>query len=274
MIQITALMDNKMSENKALINEHGLSFLIEKDGKRILFDTGSCEHTIYNAHRLGMSLVSLDSVVLSHSHYDHAAGFRDLLENGMGSKDLFIGRNFFEKKYAFDGTKYTDLSCGFEREFVLGHNVAIHEVSAVAEITEGIYAVGDFPRVSGFETIPSRFVRRSEDGFVSDDFSDEICLVIDKGESTVMICGCSHPGITNMVKHVFSLFKKPVSAVFGGIHLNEADQKRMDETMGALFSMGLSTGGFCHCSGDRAEEVCVSSGLKACHLAVGDTIFI
>ena len=71
-----------------------------------------------------------------------------------------------------------------------------------------------------------------------------------------------------------SLFKKPVSAVFGGIHLNEADQKRMDETMGALFSMGLSTGGFCHCSGDRAEEVCVSSGLKACHLAVGDTIFI
>ena len=163
-------MDNKMSENKALINEHGLSFLIEKDGKRILFDTGSCEHTIYNAHRLGMSLVSLDSVVLSHSHYDHAAGFKDLLENGMGSKDLFIGRNFFEKKYAFDGTKYTDLSCGYEREFVLSHNVAIHEVSAVAEITEGIYAVGGFPRVSGFETIPSRFVRRSEDGFVSDDF--------------------------------------------------------------------------------------------------------
>ena len=49
MIQITALMDNKMSENKALINEHGLSFLIEKDGKKILFDTGKIRGDVYNS---------------------------------------------------------------------------------------------------------------------------------------------------------------------------------------------------------------------------------
>lgn len=274
MIQITALMDNKASENKALINEHGLSFLIEKGDKRILFDAGSGEHTLYNAHKLGKSLSSLDAVVLSHSHYDHAAGYRDLVECGLGSDTLFVGKGFFQKKYAFDGTKYTDLSCGFDPSFISENGIDMKEVSDKTEVIDGIYAVGDYERVSEFEKIPSRFVKKTKSGFVSDDFMDEICLVIDQGESVVMICGCSHPGITNMVRRVYSLFKKPVSSIFGGIHLNEADEKRMDATMHALFDMGLQIGGFCHCSGDKAEVMCSQSGIKGCHLAVGDSVFI
>ena len=77
MLRVTALMDNDASENKALINEHGLSYLLEGPDFRILFDCGSGAHPWVNAHRLGLDVAGLDAVVLSHSHYVHAAGFCD-----------------------------------------------------------------------------------------------------------------------------------------------------------------------------------------------------
>ena len=110
MIRITALMDNMIAENKSLFAEHGLSLLIEKDTHKLLFDCGQGAHTLANAHRLGRDLSSLDAVILSHNHYDHAAGFRDYAEQIDGCRLLYTGPHFFEPKYAFDGLKYTDLS--------------------------------------------------------------------------------------------------------------------------------------------------------------------
>ena len=78
MLRITALMENSPSGNKALINEHGLSLMIDDGIHRILFDCGAGSHFIYNAHRLGIDLDNLDAVVISHSHYDHVGGIDDL----------------------------------------------------------------------------------------------------------------------------------------------------------------------------------------------------
>ena len=113
MVRITALMDNNHSENKALIAEHGLSYLLEWEEHRLLFDCGSGPGFWYNARKLGRKLHYLDAVVLSHSHYDHGAGYRDLIELGGGSPLLCTGPDFFQPKFAFDGVRYTDLSCWF-----------------------------------------------------------------------------------------------------------------------------------------------------------------
>ena len=100
MVRITTLMENVPSEHKALKAEHGLSFLVEAGGKRFLFDCGSGEDTLYNAHRLGVDLTTVDFTVCSHSHYDHAAGFRDMVEQGAGGGLLYTGPGFWDKKYA------------------------------------------------------------------------------------------------------------------------------------------------------------------------------
>ena len=68
MLSITALMDNKPTEHKALIAEHGLSLYVEYNGRRLLFDCGSGANPQYNAHRLGVDLKNLDAVIISHSH--------------------------------------------------------------------------------------------------------------------------------------------------------------------------------------------------------------
>lgn len=274
MVRVTALMDNQPSEHKALVNEHGLSYLIEGRGVRLLFDCGSGPTPWANAHRLGRNLKDLDAVILSHSHYDHAAGYRDLLEQGCGSRVLYTGPHFFEPKYAFDGLKYTDLSAGFDLDFIKAHCVEHRSVEDVREIASGMYLVSGFPRAHSFETIPTRFVRQTPSGFIPDDFSDEQCLVLETGGKLVILVGCSHPGILNMIDRVYDHFQKPIYGVFGGTHLVEADAPRIEATIDRLQSLGLEALGLSHCSGEAAEcAIAARPGIRGCHMGVGDCIF-
>lgn len=274
MLHITALMDNKATEHKTLIAEHGLSLYVRYNGRRILFDCGAGPNPLRNAHSLGVDLKSLDAVALSHSHYDHAAGFRDLIEKGLGSATLFTGPGFFEPKYAKNGIRYTNLSAGFDRAFLEEYGICHREVCGLEEIFPGVYLIGGFPRVYPFEQIPERFVRRTDGGFVADDFGDEICIALEIDGGLAVLVGCSHPGILNMMTHVRKLLDRPIRAVFGGTHLVEADGQRIEATIRNLQNMGLEVLGLSHCSGDAAE--CAISGkpqIQGCHLGVGDCIF-
>lgn len=275
MVRITALMDNKGSENKALIAEHGLSYLLEWEERRILFDCGSGPGFWQNARRLGRSLRNLDAVVLSHSHYDHAAGYRDLLELGGGSPVLYTGPGFFEPKFACGGVGYTDLSCGFDAGFLAQYGICRRTVTGIREIFPGVWLAQGFPRTHEFETIPERFVRLTNGGFAADDFCDEICLVLDTDKGLAVLAGCSHPGILNMIRHIYTVLEKPVFAVFGGVHLVEAGRERILATVKELQDMGLSILGLGHCSGEPAEQaVCRLPDVRGCHLAAGDCIFL
>lgn len=274
MLHITALMDNKPTENKALIAEHGLSLYVEHNGRRILFDCGSGSNPQYNAHRLGVDLQDLDAVIISHSHYDHAAGFRDLAENNLGSTELYTGPHFFEAKYAVDGVRYTDLSAGFGPDLLREYGVNHHEISGLEEIFPGVYLISVFPRIHDFEKIPARFVRRTENGFVTDDFGDEVCMALQVQGGLAVLVGCSHPGILNMITHVSNLLKQPIKAVFGGTHLVEADDGRIHLTVERLREMGLEIFGLSHCSGEAADcAICANPEIQGCHLGVGDCIF-
>lgn len=274
MVGITALMDNKPTEHKALISEHGLSLFVEYHGRRILFDCGSGANPLRNAHRLGVDLKDLDAVVLSHSHYDHAAGFRDLTENGLGSRELYTGPQFFEPKFARNGIRFTDLSCGFGREFLEEHRIRHHEVRGLEELFPGVWLISGFPRIHTFETIPSRFVRRRIEGTVVDDFGDEVCMALEVDGGLVVLVGCSHPGILNMMCQVKALLNRPIRAVFGGTHLVEADAERIKTTVSELQEMGLEILGLSHCSGDAADcAICARTDIEGCHLGTGDRIF-
>lgn len=274
MLSLTALMDNKPTEHKALIAEHGLSLHVQYGNRRLLFDCGSGANPLRNAHRLGVDLKDLDAVILSHSHYDHAAGFRDLTESGLGSRDLYTGPNFFEAKYAKNGVRFTNLACGFDAGFLEENGIRHHEVRGMEELFPGVWLISGFPRVHSFETIPERFVRRTEAGFVTDDFGDEVCMALEIEGGLAVLVGCSHPGILNMMTQVSRLLGKPIRAVFGGTHLVEADENRIRETIRSLREMGLEILGLSHCSGDAADcAICADPSIQGCHLGTGDCIF-
>lgn len=273
-MKILTLMENHPSENKALVNEHGLAVLIERGRRRFLFDCGQGARTWANAHRLGIDVEHVDAVILSHSHYDHAAGYRDLIEQGGGGSVLYTGPRFFEPKYAFDGLKYSDLSCGFNWDFLMANGVTHCVCDGLTEVMPGMWLVGNFARAHDFETIPRRFVKRTAAGMVPDAFDDEICLAMDTSQGLVVQTGCSHPGILNMIDTVHERLNRPVYAVFGGTHLVEADEERVRRTVEELRGMGLKILGLSHCSGEKAEAcICGLDGVRCCHMAVGDCMW-
>ena len=275
MLRIISLMENTPSGNRALINEHGLSLLIDDGSHKLLFDCGSGSHFMYNAHKLGIPLDDIDAVVISHSHYDHAAGFRDFAEAGHKAPHLYVGKGFFEKKYAVSGVRYTDLSAGWDETFALSEGFSVCTVEGMKEILPGMTLYQGFPRVHEEETIPERFVRETPDGFIPDDFSDEIALSIKTEKGLVVIVGCSHPGIMNMIDSIRARAGEDIYALFGGTHLVEADDARIRSSICGLRSDGVGIIGMCHCSGLHAEEMAREElGASASGLSVGDTAVI
>lgn len=275
MLQITALMDDRPSDRRGLIAEHGLSLFVRYDTRRILFDCGAGANTLRNAHALGIDLGGLDAVVLSHSHYDHAAGYRCLIEAGLGSGTLCTGAHFFEPKYSKSGVRYSDLSAGFDAVFLEKHGISHREVADAVQLFPGAWLIGGFPRANAFETIPDRYVRLTPTGIRTDDFADEICMALEVSGGLAVLAGCSHPGIVNMIRHVRHVLGKPVRAVFGGTHLLEAGEARIDATIRCLEDMGLEILGLGHCSGEGAQSAVRShEKLQGCHLGAGDCVFL
>lgn len=271
MITITALMEDKPSENALFLAEHGLSYYIQYNGLSLLFDCGQSSKFLHNAVNCGIDLSRLDAVILSHSHYDHAGGFPALADKGLGNAVLYTGTHFFDAKYALREGRYADLSCGFDLDFLEKGNISHCQIQGTQQIYPGVWLITGFPRVHPFETIPERFLLKTEAGFIPDDFRDEVCIALEAEEGLTVLVGCAHPGILNMLTHVQKELGKPVRAVFGGTHLVEANASRIDATISQLGKLGVKTLGLSHCTGQAAEDaIRICGNFQVCHLCSGD----
>ena len=116
---------------------------------------------------------------------------------------------------------------------------------------------------------------RDKDGWKQDYFQDEVCLVLeDKGE-LVVIVGCSHPGILNILDTVKQRFCQPIRAVVGGTHLVEADRERIHMTLRTMKDLGIGLLGFNHCSGELLRSMMAEHPeLNTVYLGAGDCLFL
>jgi len=100
--KITTLVENTVAQSgKKLIGEHGLSFYIETQNNKILFDTGQNLAISNNAQVLGIDLSLIDTVILSHGHYDHTGGLKSLLECNRDFR-LYAHPDVFGQKRRFN----------------------------------------------------------------------------------------------------------------------------------------------------------------------------
>lgn len=273
MLKITALMDDLPGGDPRLTAEHGLSLFVEYGERRLLFDCGVSGQTVRNAEMLGICLKELDAVILSHGHYDHARGYRPLLEEGLGSGLLWTGPGFFRKKWSRDERGVRDLSAGFGPELLEEKGILHREVWGETELFPGATLYCGFPRVHSFEKIPARFLLELGGEWVHDDFNDEVCMTLEVGEGLLVLVGCAHPGILNMVSHIAHRTGKRICGVFGGTHLADADEERLRHTVRSLCAMGVEVLGLSHCSGEAADGIIAGEpSVRGCHLRVGDSV--
>lgn len=256
-IKITTLIENMPDNEQTLAFEHGFSVYIECEGKKILFDTGQTGDFVKNAVALGIALERTDAVVLSHGHYDHTGGVSALLEHlEKGVKiPCYVGKEFFLEKYKLleDGSfKYNGNP--FPKALLEQENSPMELNFVEQDVTwlaENIVLFKNFQRVTGYEQVNPKFFVKQGESYIQDYFPDEIALGIIIEQGLVLIAGCSHVGIVNMLEHVKRILQLPVIAVLGGTHLVEAEEERLKKTAEAFREHGVQRIAVSHCTGEE-----------------------
>ena len=253
-MRITALTEN--TSRCGLDVEHGLSLLIQKGERRILFDFGQTALFAQNAALLGCDLQSVDCAVLSHGHYDHGGGMARFLELNQNAP-VYISRFAFEPHFNAAGK-----SIGLDE--ALRENSRLIFTEGTVSIEPGM-ALFDCNEV-GFD-LPVSGLTAEEDGVLRpDSFRHEQYLLLEENGKRVLFSGCSHKGVLNLVR-----FFRP-DVLVGGFHFFKLP---LDEKLCAL---ARSLAAYptiyytCHCTGTAQYEHIRPLMPRLRYLSAGETI--
>ena len=249
-LKITVLVENTAGK-LGVLAEHGLSFLIETGGEKILFDTGQGFVLKHNLRRLFQGLENVKTVVLSHGHYDHTGGLATALSM-MDSPSIYAHPAAAEPKFArnADGTGRS-IGMSERNKDALLHSNWI-KTKKPTELSGGLHLTGPIPRGTDFEDTGGPFYLDS-DCTVADPLDDDQAAFIETDNGTVVVLGCAHAGVINTLQYIQNLTDgKPIHTVIGGMHLHSASDERMDQTVEQLRALNLQSLFPCHCTGFAA----------------------
>ncbi len=255
-IKITTLVENTVAigNSRELIGEHGLAFLIETGVRRILFDTGQYQALKNNARVLGSDLETIDTVVLSHGHYDHTGGLKHLLAHH-SNFSLYAHPDVFARKLIKRKGQYRDVGIPVSEEDLVTKGVSLYLDAGPVEIAPNVVTSGEIPLKSTFETVAEGFYVEKDGRKVSDLLADDQALILTTGKGPVIVLGCSHRGIINTLNHVCNIIgQKRIYALMGGLHLVKTSGKKLDTIMHALQDFGLEKIVVGQCTGNHAVQ--------------------
>lgn len=217
--------------------EHGLSYYIEMDGMKLLFDTGASGKFKDHALRLGIDLDQVNMVVLSHGHYDHGDGLPFLTHT-----TLVCHPGSLVRRYRKEGNDYLGISLD-EQE--IRERFDLRTSKEPMKLSEHLYFLGEIPRIFEFERWESPYIlENGEADFIMDDSG--LAAVTENG--LVVVSGCAHSGICNMIDHAKKVTgMERVEAVIGGFHLKKAGD-RTEKTIEWIRKTGVRRVYPSHCT--------------------------
>jgi 7,8-dihydropterin-6-yl-methyl-4-(beta-D-ribofuranosyl)aminobenzene 5'-phosphate synthase len=215
-LKITIVYDNNKYD-PSLETKWGFSCLVEGLERTILFDTGGDSATLLsNMGKLKIDPAWVDVIILSHIHGDHIGGLSGFLEEN-GDVTVYLPKSF--------PGSFEDEAMSFGAEVV--------EVSEAEELFSGVYTTGEL----GNEI-------------------KEQSLIITTSQGLVVITGCAHPGVVNIVRKAKEmLVGKPVYLVVGGFHMTGAAISQIESVIEGFRELGVKKIAPCHCSGDETRKL-------------------
>jgi len=247
---ITLLVDNQAQQG--LTHEHGLSIFIEHHGQRILFDNGQNKALFMNAAKLNISLHDLDIIILSHGHYDHGGNLAALLEANPNA--LFYAhpdcKNTRYSLHPNHPIKKISLSKAAIAAIETMPSAQCRLITSATEVLPHLWLTGKIPRLCGIEDTGGPFYLDKK-GTKIDWLNDDMSLWIETEAGLNIICGCCHAGIINTLNQIKKLTgeSKPINTLLGGLHLINANQQRLNNTLEYLIKQNISKLYPAHCTG-------------------------
>ncbi len=214
-MKVTVLVENSRVENCDLLTQHGLSLYIETNHHRILFDVGANEMFALNAKALHVDLSKVDILVLSHGHYDHGGGLQTFLSLNQNAK-IYVHKEAFIDHY-FHADSHHFLPIGLAKNLMVDSRFVLidHDYVIDDELTL-ISAIDnhDYMPSGNDDLWMEKNHQKSKD-----DFHHEQNLLIHEEQNHVLITGCSHRGVVNILRQVIASHHVTPRFLIGGFHL-------------------------------------------------------
>lgn len=265
---VRVLADDHAGMNSPFLAQHGVSFFIswehECKQRHILFDTGTyAEPILNNMKRLGIDPADIEMIILSHCHYDHTGGLIQLLEtSGRRGIPIIAHPDIFRVSFVTDPV-WTHV--GFPEpdaeEMIRKAGGMLVLVREPVLLAPGMMLSGEVPRITEFESTGSlRLFSVHQDRIIPDSLADDLSLYINTDYGLVVITGCAHAGIINIIRQGQILTGiSTVNAVIGGFHLNGAADEKIENTIAALRSTDVRKIYSGHCTGLKAESMLMNA---------------
>nr|WP_242825521.1 MBL fold metallo-hydrolase [Clostridium perfringens] len=253
-LRITTLVENtKISDEYE--NKHGLSFHIETEKHNILFDLGPKNTFLTNAKKLNINLEEVDIVVISHGHNDHGGGLEEFLKINNKAK-VYIHKDAFNEYYSMAGIfkKYI----GLDKE--LKKNPRIILTEGDMKIDDELYlfsVVENRHKVSKFNKV---LYKRVDGMYLEDDFVHEQSLIITENNKNVLMGGCAHNDIRNIIDKAEVIIGKDLDYVISGFHIFNpstgiSESDLFINILGDNLNKRNTKFYTCHCTGMRAFKM-------------------
>ena len=249
---ITCVVENTAQPGSPLWGEHGISFWIETNDGRVLFDTGQTSAVLlHNLALLGKQLSDINALVLSHAHNDHTGGLAAVLAERAGVS-LYANPDIGRPRFSHRGEHYHDIGLPMPVG-ALAQFADLRRHAEPAEVLPGVWTTGEIRERPELQGSSANLMVPAGLGWQPDPYQDDLSIVVETQEGLVLICGCCHAGLLNTLAHVVRKFGRQPFAVIGGTHLASAEGPALQHVVNVLKHdyepMRLYP---CHCTGQKA----------------------